>query len=72
MGLSWKMGHIVAEVTGEPIPSFSPCPEQHGEGGGIVLPCNYIITHSEITSQYNRLSELLKTIPVGSSMKLVL
>ena len=38
-------GCVFAEVTGDSIPSFSPWPEKDEEGGGIVLPCNYIITH---------------------------
>ena len=52
-------GCVSAEVTGDPIPSFSPWPEKDEEGGGIVLPCNYIITHPDIQSQFNKLSELL-------------
>ena len=52
-------GCVFAEVTGDPIPSFSPWPEKDEEGGGIVLPCNYIITHPDIQSQFNKLSELL-------------
>ena len=64
-------GCVFAEVTGDPIPSFSPWPEKDEEGGGIVLPCNYIITHPDIQSQFNKLSELLSKIPEGSAMELV-
>ena len=67
-----ESGRIVAEVTGEPVPSFPPWPALKEEGGGVVLPCNYIITHSDIEAQYNKLSELLKSIPEGTAMELVL
>ena len=36
-------GSIHAEVCGEPVPSSFPWPEQHEEGGGVVIPCNYIL-----------------------------
>ena len=65
-------GCVFAEVTGDPIPSFSPWPEKDEEGGGIVLPCNYIITHPDIQSQFNKLSELLSKIPEGSATELVM
>ena len=66
-----KDGCVFAEITGDPIPSFSPWPEKDEEGGGIVLPCNYIITHPDTRSQFNKLSELLSKIPEGSAMELV-
>lgn len=39
-----KGGKVFCEVTGAPVPSYPPWPAQHEEGGGIVLPCNYIIS----------------------------
>ena len=32
-----------AQTFGDPVPSTHPWPEQHEPGGGIVLPCHYII-----------------------------
>lgn len=41
-------GEIYAEVTGQPVPSFHPWPEPNEEGGGVVLPCKYILTNVDI------------------------
>ena len=63
-------GSIVAEVTGQPVPSFPPWPAPKEEGGGVVLPCNYVIRHSDIKTQYSKLGLLLKNTPEGSAMEL--
>lgn len=60
-------GHVFAE----PVPSSSPWPEKDEEGGGIVLPCSYMITYPDIQTHHRKLSELLLTIP-GSAMELVM
>ena len=63
-------GKVEAEVTGDPTPSFHPWPAPSEEGGGVVLPCNYIIRHPEIEQQFSNLSQFLKSIPEGVSMSL--
>ncbi|KAH3752226.1 hypothetical protein DPMN_186841 [Dreissena polymorpha] len=67
-----ESGHIVAEVTREPVPRFPSWPALKEEGRGVALQCNYIITHSDIEAQYNKLLELLKSISDGTAMELVL
>ena len=64
-------GEIHAEVTGEPVPSFAPWPEPQSEGGGVVLPCNYIISKTNITVLHDKLFNLLKGLKEGSCMELV-
>lgn len=64
-------GDIVAEATGEPVPSFPPWPEPKHEGGGVVIPANYIITHADINSHIIALKTLLDNMKEGSSMTLV-
>ncbi|XP_060599394.1 uncharacterized protein LOC132752999 [Ruditapes philippinarum] len=63
-------GHIEAEVTGEPTQSFPPWPAPSSEGGGVVLPCNYIIFHPDIESNFQKLSVMLDKIPEGPAMTL--
>ena len=62
-------GSIVADVTGRPVPSFPLWPAPT-EGGGVVLPCNYVIRHSDIKTQYSKLGLLLKNTPEGSAMEM--
>ena len=63
-------GEIHAEVTGHPIPSFSPWPEKSEEGGGVVLPCQYIINKVDVNVYYEKLSQTLKSIKEGAAMQL--
>ena len=64
-------GEVFAEVTKEPIPSFSPWPEPKAEGGGVVLPCDYMIL-SPCKDVFKTISDTLNTIPEGSAMDLVM
>jgi len=56
---------LYAIVTGDPVPSFSPWPLPSEEGGGVVLPCNFIIYSSPVFIQNynNQISDLIKDIP---------
>jgi len=51
-------GTIHAEPYGEPAPSPSHWPEQHEVGGGVILPCNYIIR--PLPSTYDQKLSLLR------------
>jgi hypothetical protein len=33
----------MCQAVGDPVPSFSPWPAPHQNGGGVVIPCKYII-----------------------------
>ena len=61
---------ITAEVTGEPVPSFPPWPAPNEEGGGVVLPCNNLINHSDIKGSFSKLCLLLEKSTEGSAMDL--
>jgi hypothetical protein len=50
---------IFAEPTGEPCPSFSPWPSMLEKGGGIVIPCDYIMQLSQ-SSDYNHVISILQ------------
>lgn len=56
-------GTVYAEVSGEPIPSAYPWPEQQDIGGGVVLPCNYFIKPT--TSSFNKTLENIQTTVSG-------
>ncbi|WAR18261.1 hypothetical protein MAR_000099 [Mya arenaria] len=64
-------GKVSSEVTGAPVPSYPPWPAQHEEGGGVVLPCNYIISTS-CEDDFKVLSDALNAIREGASMELVM
>lgn len=64
-------GKIFDVVTGDPVPSFPPWPSKEEEGGGIVLPCNYIFTDINTELCYNKLKECLERVNEGKSMELV-
>lgn len=64
-------GKVFADITGEPVPSFSPWPAQQEEGGGVVIPCNYIISHHDIKTHIKKLKDALNNIPEGSAMELI-
>jgi hypothetical protein len=57
-------GHIEAEVTVEPTQSFQPWPAPSSEGGGVVLPCNYIIFHPDIESNFQKLISMDNVLKV--------
>ena len=63
-------GTIEAEFTVEPTPSFHPWPAPNDEGGGIVLPCIYIVCHPDIQTQFDKLTTILDIIPEGTAMTL--
>ncbi|KAH3713528.1 hypothetical protein DPMN_073320 [Dreissena polymorpha] len=63
-------GTITAQVTGEPVPSFPPWPAPNEEGRGVVLPCNYVINHSDIKATFSKLCLFLEKSPEGSAMDL--
>ena len=63
-------GKIFALVTGDPVPCFPPWPPNE-EGGGIVLPCNYICTYIITELCYNKLKECLERVYESKSMELV-
>ena len=65
-------GMITAIPTGNPMPSFSPWPQQHESGGGIVIPCTYKI---KVPSNKRRIvkaliQEALNLMPESTIMKL--
>jgi len=53
VGLS--MQNLMANIT-----SFSPWPEQHEVGSGVILPCNYIIRPLKLPSTYDQKLSLLR------------
>lgn len=63
-------GEIYAEVTGQPVPSFHPWPEPNEEGGGVVLPCKYILTNIDVNNLLNKLKELFSKLEEGAEMEL--
>ncbi len=64
-------GRIFAEPTGEPVPSFPPWPAPHEKGGGVVIPCHYVVHHSNTAYVVSLLCDALKSMPEGYSMHLV-
>ena len=66
-----KDGHIYAVVTGEPTPSFPPWPAPSADGGGVIIPCKFIIDDAkmEIDEHFKNISELFSKIPEGSVMR---
>jgi len=53
-------GTIHAEPYGKPAPSSSSWTEKHEVGGGVILPCNYIIRH--LPSTYDQKLSLLSRL----------
>ena len=64
-----KGGHIIAEATEEPRPSFPPWPEQLESGGGIVIPCKYSIYKVDVEFALNIIHEHLVKMPEKSAME---
>ena len=56
-------GSIYAQATGSPIESFPPWPAVHEKGGGIVIPCTYIIDHSDKAFVCKCLEQALLEMP---------
>ena len=65
-------GTIFAEATGDPIPSFPPWPAPKDEGGGVVIPANYLIIDSNVQTLFNKIMDLFDNIVEGSAMKLLI
>ncbi|KAH3866235.1 hypothetical protein DPMN_029294 [Dreissena polymorpha] len=63
-------GKVLSEVTGAPVPSYPPWPAQHEEGG-VVLPCDYIIS-TPCKDDFDVISGALNSFPEGSAMELVM
>ena len=63
-------GHIYAIVTGEPCPSFPPWPAQNEKGGGVVIPCTYVVEVDDVDSTFASLTEALSGMNEGNSMRL--
>jgi hypothetical protein len=64
-------GSVFAEPTGEPVPSFPPWPAPMSKGGGVVIPCTYIIQHHDESFILTSLRSALKDMSEGTAMKLV-
>ncbi|XP_048757423.2 uncharacterized protein LOC125667806 [Ostrea edulis] len=63
-------GEIFAEVTGQPVVSFPPWPEPNEEGGGVVLPCKYILENVNASTLFDKLKTILSQLKEGDAMKL--
>lgn len=64
-------GEITAEPTGPPVPSFPPWPAPSEEGGGIVIPCKFNLTHmKDFNSCFEDLKKCLLKCPEGRDLKL--
>ncbi|XP_062618275.1 uncharacterized protein LOC134279876 [Saccostrea cucullata] len=63
-------GEIFAEVTGQPVPSFHPWPEPNKEGGGVVLPCKYILANVDGENLFNELKDFFSKLEEGDAMEL--
>lgn len=65
-------GTIRAKPTGIPVPSFPPWPALQEKGGGIVIPCNYIINSPNQNSCIELLVNMLSKIPEECTMSISL
>lgn len=64
-------GHVCAIMTGEPTPSFPQWPAPSESGGGVVIPCKYVLTAEDEVNTIQMLRETLKKMPEGYVMKIV-
>ena len=65
-------GTVYAETIGDPVPNAYPWPAAHEVGGGVVLPCNYLIKPAaNDSSTYDSLTVILSGMTAGSSMTIV-
>ena len=63
-------GTILAEVKGDPVPSFEPWPAPDQEGGGVVLLCDYTFSDVDTKVYFAKLQQCLDNISEGQSMSL--
>ncbi|KAH3886046.1 hypothetical protein DPMN_010047 [Dreissena polymorpha] len=61
-------GKITALATGEPCPSFAPWPAPEATGGGVVIPCDYIITCAE--NDFNIISDAIDSMLEKEAMEI--
>ncbi|KAH3748635.1 hypothetical protein DPMN_183082 [Dreissena polymorpha] len=66
-----KGGKVSAIVTGDPVPSYPPWPLQNEPGGGLVLPCDYVIS-TPCKDDHKIITDTLNHIPEGSAMELLM
>lgn len=61
---------IHAEPTDDPIPSFPPWPPVQEKGGGVVIPCTYIITcqQDEVDDANDLIMRTLNEMPEREAM----
>ncbi|XP_052224692.1 uncharacterized protein LOC127840327 isoform X2 [Dreissena polymorpha] len=64
-------GEICTICNGDPSPSFPPWPSTQEKGGGVVIPCNYILTVTDTDKTVQMLTDTLSLIPGGNAMKIV-
>ena len=64
--------YVFAIPKGKPIPSFSPWPQLQEKGGGMVIPCNYVIRCNDITKvdSIAILRHAIEQMPEKEAMKL--
>ncbi|KAH3828423.1 hypothetical protein DPMN_130384 [Dreissena polymorpha] len=66
-----KGGEVYAIVTGNPVPSYPPWPLHNDPEGGVVLPCDYIIS-TPYKDDHTIITDTLNHIPEGSVMELLM
>lgn len=67
-------GCVFCEPAGDPVPSFPPWPAPHEKGGGIVIPCHYVIypgENNDIEQCTIKIIQALQNMPAGEFMRLV-
>ena len=62
---------INAIATGPPVQSFSPWPEVFEVGGGVVIPCTYIVKTKNKQESIDVINDCLSQMNEGKVMKLV-
>ncbi len=62
--------NIYAQTTGDPVQSFAPWPCVFEKGGGVVIPCTYIVIGDK-PGLGDILVTALKAMPEGNCMKLI-
>ena len=63
---------VECEATDDPQPSFPPWPAQQETGGGVVIPCTYVVKHRNRQQSVDIIKEALKAMPEGEVIRLVL
>ena len=66
-------GSVYAEPCGEPAPSSYPWPEQQEVGGGVIIPCHYIMRPlpSSYGQMLSQLRHIVSQMKAGSAMTIV-